>query len=73
MPDDTNPIWSTLLKFDSYIIDIVLVSLLFMGVTDTYMGIIGLSRCGYILGPGLLLVRRYVPQWFPQQEQSVKF
>lgn len=73
MPGDTNPVWSTLLKFDSYITDFVLVVLLFMGVTDIYLGVIGLSRCGYILGPGLLLVRRYMPQWFPQHEQSVEF
>jgi len=73
MPHDTNPVWSTVLKFDSYIIDVVLIALLFMGVTDMSLGLIRPWQCGYILGPGLLLVRRYMPQWFPQHEQSVKF
>lgn len=73
MPNDTNPVWSALLKFDSYITDFVLVGLLFMGITDMSLGVIRPAQCGYILGPGLLLVRRYMPQWFPRHEQSVKF
>lgn len=73
MSTNNNSVWSALLKFDAHITDFVLVVLLFMGLTDFYLGRINVSQCGYILGPGLLMVRRYMPQWFPQHKQSVKF
>lgn len=73
MCNNTNDIWPALVKFDAIITDVVLNCLLFMGFTDFCLGRIGLSQCGYVLGSGLLMVRRHRPQWFPKHYQEAKF
>lgn len=70
--DVSNPFWAALLKFDYYSTDIVLGFLIFMGVADFCLGNLDPTQCGYVLGPGALLVKCQKPEWFPRHEESAR-